>query len=53
MVSRVYSGVQDEGVHRLTWNATNDRGGKLPSGVYFVRVRMGYAEGVSKLVLVR
>jgi hypothetical protein len=53
MVSRVYSGVQGEGAHRLTWSAVDDRGRNLPSGIYFVRVRVGHAQGVSKLVLVR
>jgi FlgD Ig-like domain len=53
MVSRVYRGVQGEGEHRLTWSAVDDRGHKLPSGIYFVRVSAGDAQGVSKLVLVR
>ncbi len=53
MVSRLYDGIQDDGEHALAWNAVDSLGRRLASGVYFVRVRMSHAVGVSKLVLVR
>jgi hypothetical protein len=45
--------VQAAGSHRLRWDARDDGGQSLPSGVYLCRVTAGALQGVSKLVYVR
>jgi len=40
------------GVHRVFWNARDDRGRVAPAGVYFVRVKTGSTQALTKLVLV-
>jgi hypothetical protein len=37
----------------LTWDGTNDRQEKVPTGVYFVKAVAGNAEGSTKVVIVR
>ncbi len=53
LVARVFQGEQEAGDHGLMWDAREEGGRALASGVYFVRVRTENGEGVSKLVLVR
>ena len=43
--------VMNDGHAEITWNATNDMGRRLPSGVYFARLVSSHGETVSKLVL--
>jgi len=37
----------------LRWDGTTQSGSQAPSGVYFLRVKAGDAEGVRKIVLLR
>jgi hypothetical protein len=53
LIARVFQGEQEAGEHGLIWDAREEGGRALASGVYFVRVRTENGEGVSKLVLVR
>jgi hypothetical protein len=41
------------GTTRLLWNGMDDRGGRLPSGVYWVRLRIGEQVHSRRFVLVR
>jgi hypothetical protein len=41
------------GAHETTWNGRSDRGGRMPAGVYFVRLEAGSLREARKLVLVR
>ena len=43
--------VLEAGPAEITWNAKDDSGRKLPSGVYFVRLTSDYEKTVLKLVL--
>jgi len=47
------AGIQEPGVHSLVWNARNDRGQPLPSGVYICRLVTDRHSVCSKLVLSR
>jgi len=38
-VATLASGMLPAGVHDLTWNGTNDRGGRVAAGIYLVRVQ--------------
>ena len=40
------------GVHTLAWNGTDDRGSRVPSGVYFYRLLAGSDRGQKKMVLI-
>jgi hypothetical protein len=40
------------GLHRVSWNRTDDRGSRVPRGVYFCRIRSESAEAVRKIVTV-
>ncbi|MCK5148055.1 cadherin-like domain-containing protein [bacterium] len=41
------------GVYNCKWNALNDKGGQMPSGMYICRLKAGDFTAVRKLVLVR
>ncbi len=41
------------GLYTLTWDARDDRGEALPSGVYFVRVEAGSFKATRKLLLLK
>jgi hypothetical protein len=41
------------GLHEVAWNTRDDHGARLPSGLYFVRVRAENAHLVRKFVLVQ
>jgi|GEM_PF-6757569 len=46
---------QDEpaGVHRLSWDSTDDSGAILPSGIYFCSLRAGEFSATQKMVLLK
>ncbi len=52
-VRQLLDGVRPAGLYTLTWNATNDQGEALPSGVYFVRVETGSFKATRKLLLLK
>ncbi len=41
------------GCHQISWDCRNQRGERLPAGLYFCRLHSGYIEQVSKLILLR
>ncbi len=43
----------DAGSHRIDWNATNDRGIKVTSGIYFIRLDTRRGSVVNKVVVSR
>ncbi|MBU0741770.1 T9SS type A sorting domain-containing protein [bacterium] len=47
------AGSRTAGTHRVTWDGCDAAGRKVPSGVYFARLRAGAAIESGKLVLVR
>lgn len=52
-VKTLYSGFQLAGTHRLQWDATDDRGNLLASGVYFYHLRVGDFLQTKKMMLLR
>jgi len=41
------------GTHQVTWNATDDRGLPVASGVYFYRLKAGELVATRKMMLVK
>ncbi|MBI5265774.1 MAG: T9SS type A sorting domain-containing protein [candidate division Zixibacteria bacterium] len=52
-VRRLVDQVQPHGVHRVGWDARDDEGRAVASGVYFYRLSVGEEARVGKMVLVR
>jgi len=53
-VRRLAGGLQNAGLHSVTWDGRNDRGRALPTGVYFVRLASSagpQAASVTKIAL--
>jgi hypothetical protein len=44
---------QNSGWHDITWNATNEWGNNVSSGIYFIQVQTGYSVQMKKAVLLR
>ena len=44
---------QNAGIHTITWNGRDERGDKVPSGFYFLRLEAGEYKGTRKLLLIR
>jgi hypothetical protein len=52
-VAGLVDAVQDPGWHRVRWSGANDRGGRLPRGLYWIRLRAGDLLASEKLMLAR
>jgi len=53
-VIRLIDEVQPAGIHRITWNGRNGKGGDVPSGIYFYRIRIRDAlQKSGKMILIR
>ncbi len=51
-VKKLYSGKQSPGVHSISWDG-NGNSGKLPTGIYLLRIKAGYQEDYAKLTFIR
>lgn len=52
-VRTLFTGKQDSGYYELTWDATNDRGLKVVSGIYFYEVAFDRKQFVKKMILLK
>jgi 3-phytase len=52
-VAQLMDARQSAGAHTLAWDGRSSSGVRLPSGVYFVRLRLGAAEQTAKVTLLR
>jgi 3-phytase len=52
-VARLTDGRQPAGQHTLAWDGRDAAGRPLPSGVYFVRLRLGALQQTAKITLLR
>lgn len=53
LVRTLVNGTQDAGAHRVVWDARDERGLDVSSGLYFYRLSTGKATTTRKLVLLR
>jgi trimeric autotransporter adhesin len=52
-IRKLISGVQEPGEHKVAWDATDDAGRKVMSGVYLCRMEAGVFTGVKKLLMIK
>jgi hypothetical protein len=52
-VATLVSEMKNAGTHRIAWNAVDDRGTKVSSGVYFYRISAGQFNQIKKMVLLK
>jgi flagellar hook assembly protein FlgD len=52
-VRTLAAGLWPAGSHIVNWNGQDERGGRLPAGLYFVRLRAGGRSEVSRFVMIR
>lgn len=52
-VARVWEGVLAAGDNRFTWDGTDAGGGRVSSGIYFLRVRAGAVVRTTKLTVLK
>jgi hypothetical protein len=50
-VTTLVSGLRSAGVHAVQWDGTNERGERMPSGVYFYRLIVGSSQITRKMIL--
>lgn len=53
LVRNLVDAVQEPGRHTIRWDADDDRGGKVPSGTYYYRLRTGDQEASRSMVVVK
>ena len=53
LVRTLVSGQMDAGIHTIRWDATDNNGLEIPTGVYFCKMKAGEFSAVSKLMLVK
>ena len=44
---------RNAGIYTITWDGRDERGNKVPSGFYFLRLEAGEYKGTRKLLLIR
>ena len=52
-VKKISSGVQRAGSHNIIWDATDDKGHLLKSGIYFVNFKSNETRQIKKLLLLK
>jgi aminopeptidase N len=53
LVKTLVSGVRPAGRYSINWDGTNERGGPLPSGIYFCRLTTASIDTSRKMILLR
>ena len=53
LVKTLLDGNMSEGFHQVTWDATDNRGSKLSSGIYFYRLTAGKFTQINKMLLLK
>ncbi|MCB0288095.1 MAG: T9SS type A sorting domain-containing protein, partial [Calditrichaeota bacterium] len=52
-IKTLLSQTQEAGNHRIVWDATNNSGEVVSSGIYFYRVSAGSVSEMKRMVLLR
>ncbi len=52
-IRTLFEGWQNLGIHHVEWDGTNQNGGNVPSGVYFVRLQSGNSQSIQKATIVK
>ena len=52
-VKTLVNGMMQPGKHQVVWNATNEAGAKVSSGIYFYRLEGDFGVKVRKMILVK
>jgi hypothetical protein len=52
-VSTLVTGIQEAGIQRVRWEAHDARGGRLPAGIYFLRLETPGGTTTRRVVLLR
>jgi hypothetical protein len=52
-VKTLYQGHSNAGVHSILWNATDDSGSRVPSGIYFVLFQANQFSEIRKMTLLK
>ena len=53
LVAKLVDGALSRGPHEVSWSGQDDRGGRLPSGVYYYRLEAAGLESIRRMVLLR
>jgi len=53
LVKELVAGEMSAGQHNLTWDATNERRGRVASGIYIYRLQAGSFVQMRKMTLLR
>jgi len=53
MVRALHEGVKNPGLHRISWDAVDEAGRRVASGVYFIEVRSDAWRDHRKVILVK
>ncbi len=53
LVSTITDDVMEAGYHQYTWNGTNNRGGKVASGIYFYQIITNGFNQAKKMMLLK
>jgi len=51
VVRKLYDGLMEPGIHRFTWDGRDERGGKVPSGIYLAVLRSASESETVKMLL--
>jgi hypothetical protein len=52
-VRKLFDGKQEEGYYEIIWNGRDDRGRKLPSGIYFYRLETEQTNLIKQIIITK
>jgi hypothetical protein len=53
VVSEIFDGIVNAGIHSFSWNGRSEHGGQVASGQYFYRLRTPGLVGTKKMMLLK
>jgi uncharacterized protein (TIGR02145 family) len=53
LVGNLVNQTQETGSYSVSWSGRNDKGGQIPTGIYFIRLKADNIEEVKQILLIR
>lgn len=52
-IRKLYSGIKPAGVHKINWDGSDDQNGKVPGGIYLLKIETEKYTATEKITLIR
>jgi hypothetical protein len=49
----IFEGIKESGIHEIKWLGVDNKGNRLPKGIYFLELETSYNKAIEKIVIVK